>query len=61
MIERLQKKYALSKQGAKDLIKGCVACVFQNIAFMFPVGLLYMIVSDMMNGGVGSGLSLIHI
>lgn len=61
MIERLQKKYALSKQGAKDLIKGCVACVFQNIAFMFPVGLLYMIVSDMMNGGVGSGRVWIYI
>ena len=25
MIEKLQKKYALSRQGAKDLIKGCLA------------------------------------
>ena len=52
MIRRLQKRYALSEQGAKDLIKGCFACVLQNISFMFPVGLLYCMVSDLMNGGV---------
>ena len=27
MIKRLQKRYALSEQGAKDLVKGCFACV----------------------------------
>ena len=37
MIKKLQKKYALSEQGAKDLIKGCLACVLQNLSFMFPV------------------------
>ena len=51
MIKKLQKKYALSEQGAKDLIKGCLACVLQNLSFMFPVGLLYYLVSDLMNGG----------
>ena len=44
MIKKLQKKYALSEQGAKDLIKGCLACVLQNLSFMFPVGLLYYLV-----------------
>ena len=39
MIKKLQKKYALSEQGAKDLVKGCLACVLQNLSFMFPVGL----------------------
>ncbi len=52
MIEKLQKKYALSKQGAKDLVKGCIACAFQNISFMLPVGLLYWLVGDLMNGGI---------
>ena len=52
MIKKLQKKYALSEQGAKDLIKGCLACVLQNLSFMFPVGLLYYMVGDLMNGGV---------
>ena len=55
MIKRLQKKYALSEQGAKDLIKGCIACVFQNITFMFPVGLLYSLVGDLMSGGIPAG------
>ena len=34
MIKRLQKRYALSEQGAKDLVKGCLACVLQNLSFM---------------------------
>ena len=55
MIKKLQKKYALSEQEAKDLIKGCLACVLQNLSFMFPVGLLYFLVADLLN------LSLIHI
>lgn len=52
MIQKLQKKYALSEQGAKDLVKGCLACALQNIAFMLPVALLYYLVGDLMAGGV---------
>ncbi len=52
MIRRLQKKYALSQQGAKDLVKGCIACVVQNLSFLFPVGFLYRLVCDLLNGGV---------
>ena len=52
MIKRLQKRYALSEQGAKDLVKGCLACVLQNLSFMFPVGLLFFLVSDLLNGGI---------
>ncbi len=52
MIKILQRRFALSKQGAIDLIKGCLACVAQDISFMLPVGLLYYFVIDMMNGGI---------
>ena len=52
MIKTLQRRFALSRQGAVDLIKGCIACVAQDISFMIPVGLLYTFVMDMMNGGV---------
>ena len=55
MIQKLQKKYALSEQGAKDLIKGCLACALQNISFMFPVGILFFLVDDMVSGGVTGG------
>lgn len=54
MIEKLQKKLALSRQGAVDLIKGCIACAFQNFSFMFPVSLLYFLVGDLMSGGIGA-------
>ena len=52
MIKTLQRRFALSRQGAVDLIKGCIACVLQDISFMLPVGLLYNFVIDIMNGGV---------
>ncbi len=61
MIEKLQKRYALSRQGAKDLIKGCAACVVQNISFMFPVGLLYLLVRDLLHGGVNGGRTVFYI
>lgn len=53
MIEKLQKKYALSRQGAKDLVKGCVACFFQYLSLMVPIALLYYLVSDLMNDDAG--------
>lgn len=40
MIKALKKKYALSDQGAKDLLKGIVYSVLANISLMFPVILL---------------------
>ena len=59
MIKRLQKRYALSEQGAKDLVKGCIACVVQNLSFMAPVSLLYALVRGLMAGGVqGSAAAL---
>ena len=52
MIEILQRRFALSRQGAVDLIKGCAACVVQDISLMCPVGLMYYFVIDTMNGAV---------
>lgn len=52
MIKKLQHKFALSERGAKDLIQGIIACAVQNISFMFPVGLLYFFVDDLLNGGI---------
>ena len=61
MIKKLQKRYALSEQGAKDLVKGCLACVLQNLSFMFPVGLLYFLTADLMNGGIPDGKAGFYI
>ena len=50
MIERIQRATASSADGARGLIKGVLACAFQNIAFMLPASLLYFLVRDMMSG-----------
>ena len=46
MIKRIQKMFALSEQGAKDMLKACASCILSNIVLMLPVGLLYWLVSD---------------
>lgn len=55
LVKTIQKKTASSKQGAKGIIKGTIACAFQNMAFMLPTSLLYFLVADMLNGGVTGG------
>lgn len=50
MIKRIQHATASSSEGAVGLIKGVIACTFQNIAFMLPVSLLYFLVADIING-----------
>ena len=46
----LQHRYALSKEGARDMLKAFGACTASNIALMFPVGLLYRFVADLLSG-----------
>ena len=55
LVKTIQKKTASSKQGAKGIIKGIIACAFQNMGFMLPTTLLYFLVSDMLGGGVQGG------
>lgn len=52
MIQKLQRKFALSEQGAGDLLKAGAACTLQYAAFMLPVGLLYEMVCELLQGGV---------
>lgn len=61
MIKFLMKKYALSRQGAKDLIVATVSCVVHNLTLMLPVSLLYFLVSDLMGGGVPQNHMRIYI
>ena len=48
MIKALKKKYALSDQGAKDLLKGIVYSVLANISLMFPVILLAIVLNQLL-------------
>lgn len=50
VISTLRHKYALSEQGAKDLIKSCLASAVMDIVLMLPVGVLFFLVKDIMEG-----------
>lgn len=52
MLKYLMRKYALSQQGAKDLVIATLANVVQNIVLMLPVSLLYLLVKDLLEGYV---------
>ena len=61
MIKFLMKKYALSRQGAKDLVIATISCMVHNLTLMLPVSLLYLLVSDLYAGGVPQGHLWIYI
>lgn len=52
MINRIMKRFALSREGAKGLVWATVACTAGDIVLMLPVGLLYFLVSDVLGGVV---------
>ena len=61
MLNFIMKKYALSRQGAKDLIIATISCVVHNLTLMLPVSLLYLLVSDLMGGSVPQNHLWIYI
>lgn len=50
MIDKLKKKYALSDKEAVSLIKGSISCAVQNITFVLPVAVLYLLIKDLLDG-----------
>ena len=61
MLNHIMKKYALSRQGAKDLVIATISCVVHNLTLMLPVSLLYLLVSDLYAGGVPQNHLWIYI
>lgn len=61
MLNHIMKKYALSRQGAKDLVIATVSCVVHNLTLMLPVSLLYLLVSDLYAGGIPQNHLWIYI
>ena len=61
MLKFIMKKYALSRQGAKDLVIATISCVVHNLTLMLPVSLLYLLVSDLYAGGVPQNHLWIYI
>ena len=54
MVERLQHKYALSGQGAIDMIKACVSVTVSNIVLMMTAGILYTLIKDLLEDNLNS-------
>ena len=53
LSEKIKHKYALSDQGARDMVKAIVAVTISDIVLMFPVGILYLLASDILKGTIG--------
>ena len=54
MTEKLMHKYALSRQGAKDMIRACICVTITNMALMMPAGILYCLIKDLLEGSLTS-------
>ena len=61
LIEKIKHKYALSDQGAHGMIKAIIAVTLSNLVFMFPVGLLYLLAEDILNGSFDQSKFPIYI
>ncbi len=55
MIEKLRHKYALSRQGAVDMVKACISVTVTNIVYMMSAGILYTLIKDLLNDDLNSG------
>lgn len=60
MLEKIKHTFALSNQGAKDMVKAFIACILHNISLMVPVALLYSFISDLLDGGIPEGKGIFY-
>ena len=52
MINYLQHKFALSHEGAVDMVKACISVTVTNIVLMASAGILYLLISDMIGNSL---------
>lgn len=50
MKQYFKNKFALSDEGAKEMILGIISVAIQNLTLMFPVSLLYIFTGDYIEG-----------
>ncbi len=43
MLEKIMRRYAMSREGAKGFLGAVCACTVSDLVLMFPVGLLYFL------------------
>ena len=53
MSKYLQKKFALSEQGGRDLTKAIFSCALTNMGLIFPMGILFLFMERLLSPLVG--------
>ena len=53
MSKYLQKKFALSEQGGRDLTKAIFSCALTNMGLIFPMGILFLFMERLLGPLVG--------
>ena len=61
MIEKIMRKYAMSRQGAKEFLLSVCSCTVSDLVLMFPVSLLYFMTGDMLSGGISQSSLIFYI
>ena len=61
MIEKIMRKYAMSRQGAKEFLLSVCSCTVSDIVLMFPVSLLYFMTGDMLSGRISQSSLIFYI
>lgn len=61
MLEMIKHKFALSDEGAKDMIKACISAAISDFILMGPAGILYMLIEDMLAGKIESNKIYVYI
>ena len=57
IIKRLERAFALSEKGARDILNGFASCTVHNLTLFMPVSILYCLASDLLYGTLsGHGL-----
>ncbi len=52
IVSKLQHKYALSRQGAVEMVKACVSVTITNIVLMMTAGVLYTLIKDLLDNNL---------
>ena len=56
MIEKIQRRFALTRLGAVNLVKACISCTVSYLVIALSIGVLYFFTCDLtkmfrINGG----------
>jgi len=61
VLDKIMKRYAMSRDGAKGFVNAVCACVVSDIVLMMPVSFLYFFTGDMLENTIDSGRIIFYI